>query len=71
MKVKDALKNSNMSFKYLYIKDSKLYGGQTFYFDFSYPPDTYNYKEWLEDYGDSDVIYLTYAPTEKTLTITI
>lgn len=71
MTVKKALKDFNLPFKYLHIKDSKLYGGQTLYFDFTYPLDTHAYKEWLEDYGDSDLICLFYNPSECCLNITI
>ncbi len=74
MTVKDALKNFKLPFENLYINDSTLHnrnGGQK-HFDFDYPPDTFDYKEWLESYGDSELIYLFYNPSEDDgLTITI
>lgn len=71
MKVKDALKNFNLPFENLYINDSTLHSKGHKHFDFDYPPDTFDYKEWLENYGDSELIYLFYNPEEDSLTVTI
>lgn len=72
MKVKDALKNFNLPVNHIYINDSTLHGKQSKHFDFDFPPDTFAYKEWLENYGDSELIYLFYNPIEEyTLIVTI
>ena len=72
MILKDFIKHSGADL--VYITDTKRgYGkrGCVYTYDLTYPPDTMALKEFLEDYGHSEVLYGVVVKSTSTVTAQI
>lgn len=72
MILKDFIKNSGADL--VYITDTKRgvnKRGCIYIYDLTYPPDTIALKEFLEDYGHSDLLYGVIVKSTNTVTAQI